>query len=195
MENYKKSNDHLVNSALAAPFILATGNISAAATVLLLGKILDKIENDAFKSRQAEWNKNPYRTIHYTTEEMNKIYKEDIDVSKEISNLPIIKDAPLIYGKCRDGSWISIIGTNGLNKTSQISTRNGSIKFYKDFYTWSLTNEAPAKIYVRAIDFAKSLKKDLQLYDNVKVYRIVMSSCNAKWMYTVNNGKSYVVGL
>ena len=76
MADYKKSNEHLANSCLAVPVLLATGNIGVAITAVGLGKLLDIIDDQNYEEGRKEWEKNPHRVVQLTEKEKEKYWKD-----------------------------------------------------------------------------------------------------------------------
>ena len=197
MADYKKSNDHLANSCLAAPVLLATGNIGAAVVAVGLGKLLDIIDDQNYEERRKEWEKNPHRVVQLTEKEKESYWKDHRMAKKIIKELPDFKNAEEMPTGCKwddeETKFVTIHNTEGMYTFN--STKNGSITFHHGFYDDNGYEEKPAKLYKNAMDFLKAYNKDLELRKNIKCYRIGYSyrPHGGEWMYTVDGGNSYVV--
>ena len=192
MENYKKSTEHFTNALLASPLILGTGNISGAIVALMIGRLLDNLDNRNFlKKKQEYWENNPYLSSKITPEQMyNDTYKE-IETRRLINQMEIIKNAKRIKTIYNTEGWITILGGEGWYITSRQLVRNGSVKFYDS--TNRCIKQVPAKLYRNGKDFLTVLKSDAQKCENLMIYKIIGCN-NGEWMYTIDDGETFVVG-
>lgn len=189
-KNFKKHTDHFVNSILAAPFLLAMGNIPGAITALIVGKALDKKADYDFEQRRKTYD-DPCLTIQMTSEQRKELHRQERAARDMIDELPFIKEAEYIkeYGYGSE-KYIAISSGDILSGTTKTTYKKGSISICSNYGFDEITR--PADLYYHANDWLEALKKDMEIYSNVKIYRIIGISYN--YMYTVNNGFSYVVG-
>ena len=195
MGDYKKSREHLTNAALASPLAFMAGGPVGAAMVLGLGKMIDHLEDKDFERKQQEWKNNPNRPIDLTPQQMSDKLRKSLEAANKINNLPHFEDAIKIMGKSRNGEYVTTSGGNRLFYT-QTGIGKGEVIFHKDGYDWAGYKKMPATLYYYAQDFFDRFKNDYKTYPNMKIYKIIgATATEGRWMYTADNGNTFVVGL
>lgn len=209
MADYKKSTDHLANAALATPIILATGNIPAAIVALGLGKVLDMAEDRDFERRRKEYQENVEKSgwKKFTSEENQMIRRENEKYASIINEIPQIKEAQIvrtgaINWEDKETEWVKICcGTpkneqwiRTMGRCPAELRKDGFIRILRGYYG-DVIKEVPATLYYMAKDFVDNMRKDINK-PQFRAYKIRGTSYKeGKWMYTIDGGKSYVVGL
>ena len=209
MADYKKSTDHLANAALATPIILATGNIPAAIVALGLGKVLDMAEDRNFERRRKEYQENIEKSgwKQFTSEENQMIRKENEKYAEIINAIPQIKEAQVMEAfkpnwDDKESEWIEICcGTpkneqwiRTMGRCSAELRKDGFVRVNRGF-RGDVIKVASATLYYLTKDFADNLRKDINK-SQFKVYKVRGAGYKkGQWMYTIDGGKSYIVGL
>ncbi len=199
-DDYKKSNEHLSNAALAAPFILATGNIPAALVGLGIGKLLDYADSKDFERRRKEWENDPHRPIELTPEQWAERFRHDAEVTEQINRLPQVKNALAIRGssdwKNKDEVYITITSKSGDLQYSRTGIGDGEVVFHFGNTDWYGTKRVRATLYYNAEDFYNKLVSDYKTHPKMEIRKIIVGSYKkGKWFYTMDGGKSFIVGL
>lgn len=201
MTDFKKSTDHLTNAALSVPFLLATGNIGAAIAAVGLGKLLDYVEDKKFEERRERWKNDPNSlklAKHWTQEELDELDKKNNLATSIINELPEFQKAPRIPCHYDFNHLENIhIGFYGIGGIQRCDVRDGEIIFYKSVGT--IIKRKPAKLFCEKFDFLNAYNKDSKIYHDIKIYGLPASYLGVnhsklpdEWMYTVDNGRTYV---
>ena len=201
MAKYKKSIDHLTNAGLAAPFAFIAGGPVGAAAVLGLGKLLDHIEDVEFEKRQAEWQNNPHRYVAPTMEQIQQKNIKSREMSQRINDLPFIQNAKGIracadwrQGHQRD-TYVTISGGRPL-EYSRTGIGDGEVWLHDGVGNSIPNRKVPATLYYNEEDFFNQIVRDYRSCPGMEIWKINASGYKqGHWMYTMDNGRSYVVGL
>lgn len=201
MDDYKKSKEHLTNAALASPLAFLAGGPAGAVTVLGLGKVLDHLEDKDFERRQLEWAMNPNRTPNLTPEQQLAKINNDNKLRKGLAaDIPQFVDAIEIRGsenyKNEKEVFINIKSDTPLQHT-RTGIGSGEVVFYDGAWYRNSIKKAKAELHYNTVSFKEKFLDDYKTYKNkIKTYKIVAAMYKkGSWMYTIDNGKSYVVCL
>lgn len=201
MANYKKSKEHLTYAAMASPISFLMGGPTGLVSTLALGKLMDVLDDIDYERRQEEWKNNPHRWEQPTLDEINAKTEEDYDYKEKINNLPQIKNGIEIrgcsnYKKGHENDvYITVFGGRPLQFT-KTGIGDGEVVFHKGNRDCLGYKRVKAKLFYNEKDFYESFQRDYKWHPNMKIYKVIASSYkDGHWMYTMDNGSSYVVGL
>lgn len=202
MGDYKKFHDNLTNAALASPLAFIAGGPVGAGMTLGLGVLLDHLDNKDFERRQKEWENNPHRVVELTPEQKLQNFQREMEIINHINNLPHMVNAIKIFGcpRCiKGGEKIEYITTSGggrLLEQTPTGIGDGEVIFHKGSYDYIGYKRIPATLYCNAKDFLVRFDMDYKKHQNIKIYRILSSPYKeGRWMYTIDQEKSFIVGL
>lgn len=197
-DSNKKPNTHdgLINASLSVPFLLATGNMIPAAGALAIGALSDKIHKAELEEKQKEWMNHPNRYIQKTQNEIQEEKRNNQDseaVIKDIMNDANSIQGNIVKGKRYNQEYISVMMKYpGMNATYANNTECDII-FYSRVGDLN-GKRVKSHCYYSASDFLARLRSDY--CSGIKKYIITNSKRNeGRWMYTIDDGKSYVVCL
>ena len=201
MRDYKKSTEHLTNAALASPLAFLAGGPAGMIATLGLGKLIDTLDDRDFEKRRAEWAATHPSVPKPTLEEVQRQYAVNSEYRQMINNLQEFRNGNKIsacanwkYGHEKE-IYITVIG----GQTAQDpppATVDGEVIFHMGIHDYVGSKRVPAKLYRYEKDFYEIFSRDKNRYPDIKTYKITASSYKkGTWMYTVDGGKSFVVGL
>lgn len=197
-DSNKKLNTHdgLINASLSVPFLLATGNIVPAVGALVVGALSDEIHKKEFEEKQIEWMNHPNRYIQKTQSEIQEEEKNNQDsesVIKEIMNDANLIQGNVIKGKGYNQEYIMVIMKHPGMNASYANNTECDIMFCSKVGDLN-GKRVKSHCYYSASDFLARLRSDY--CSGIKKYIITNSKRNeGRWMYTIDDGKSYVVCL
>ncbi len=187
-DDVNTGHDGLINGILGAPLMGMIGGIPGMIAGLFLGATFDEIDR---RKAAATYNPTPPGAyIEARNREFERKKEEDINATAELEEL--MKDAKIIYGT-GTGDRYQIEATHD-NFPAVGYCKDGKIQMFNDRKSYVFViKEWPAELYYRPYDFLKRLKKDKIEHSDLYTYRIERPSFKGgSYMYTVNNGKSYV---
>ena len=201
MKDYKGSKEHITNAALASPIAFLMGGPAGVAATLGLGKLVDALEDRDYEKRREEWKTNNSQYIPITMDEIIEKTNEANEAINRIEDIDQLKNAKRIRGCANykrgheNDTFIKIGGAAPLQYT-KTGIGDGEVLFYYGSRNAFPNKRVKAKLFYYENDFLNSFMSDYKRNPNMEIYKIEAAMYkNGKWMYTTDNGNSFVVGL
>ena len=191
--NGNSGHDNLTNGFLASPLFAMIGGPLGALASIFMGAAFDHIDERGKFEETVKFE--PYHRP--TEEDIRNKENEDIDATEKLEEMMWRRGAKRITARRNVGDSYQLDYGFKNSLVFKDYIKDGRIVLYKGFVSDSVipVKEWNAELFKRPHQFLERLKEDERKYpEQIKLY-VITDGCYdlGRYMYTVNNGDSYVV--